>query len=545
VEKHPLSILTYFLNFLMKKIMKKSFLIKGIVALLVGFIIFEACNTLDLQPLDKVTTSTYYKTATDFDGATFAAYSSIQDLWGTSTETLSERGEFYAITLTATDDVDWNTKASNGAGGTQNNKDLDNLLIRASQTCWGAAYTQIYEGILRANLVIQAANGKDNELTAEQKTKFIAEAKFLRAIYHFLAMQMWGTPPIVTEIKTDIKALAVGNSTKDALFAAILSDLKDANAGLPDKWDAGNTGRATKWAAKAFEGKVNVWKKDWPAAIAAFEAVRAGAGYKLFDGNAAKIDNYEDAFDFSKENGVESIFEIQYGGPFSDDNLWVFDDTHSEAFKASQGTGRIWYWDPSGDAGAPGGGLGWHVPSKNLVDEYEAGDPRLTANIYKTGDTYYDRFNSTGIPYVPAWSSSTYTIRKYAGKRNAVGGAFSANGQASFNNERYFRYAELVLLYAEALIESGKTAEGVAIINNEIRKRVGLGASPIADARKALQHERRVELAFEIHRWFDITRWGIGAQVFGTKWDNKFNVFPFPQSEIDRSNGLLKQNTGY
>ena len=103
----------------------------------------------------------------------------------------------------------------------------------------------------------------------------------------------------------------------------------------------------------------------------------------------------------------------------------------------------------------------------------------------------------------------------------------------------------MVLLYAESLIESGKTAEGVAVINTEIRKRVGLAATTIADPKKALQHERRVEMAFEMHRWFDITRWGIGATVFGAKWDNKFNVFPFPQSEIDRSGGLLKQNAGY
>ena len=184
--------------------MKKSFLIKGVLALGIGFVILEACNTLDLQPLDKVTTTTYYKTAADFDGATFAAYSSIQDLWGTSTETLNERGEFYAISLTATDDVEINKKASNSGGDYQNNKDLDNLLIRSSQTCWGAAYTQIYKGILRANLVIEAAASKDNQLTAAEKTKFTAEAKFIRAIMHFLAMQMWGTPPIVLEVKKDI-----------------------------------------------------------------------------------------------------------------------------------------------------------------------------------------------------------------------------------------------------------------------------------------------------------------------------------------------------
>ena len=250
----------------------------------------------------------------------------------------------------------------------------------------------------------------------------------MRGLYHFLAMQMWGTPPIVLEVKKDIKNLAVANGTKDALFAAILADFKDAQAGLPASWDAGNTGRATKWAARAMEGKVNVWKKDWSAAITAFEDVRKNGPYKLFDGNASKQDNFEDAFDFAKENGVESIFEIQYGGPFSDDNLWVFDDTHSEAFKVSQGTGRIWYWDPSGDTGAPGGGLGWQIPSKNLVDEFEAGDPRLAASIYKTGDTYYDRSSGTGIPYNAAWSSNGYTICKYAGKRNTVSAAFSPNG---------------------------------------------------------------------------------------------------------------------
>ncbi len=87
--------------------------------------------------------------------------------------------------------------------------------------------------------------------------------------------------------------------------------------------------------------------------------------------------------------------------------------------------------------------------------------------------------------------------------------------------------------------------EGLDIINNQIRKRAGLGATPIADPMKALMHEKRVEMAFEPHRWFDITRWGIGPEVFGSKWQDKYKVFPFPQSEVDRSKGLLKQNEGY
>lgn len=525
--------------------MKKQIYFKGLaLTMVIVFFAIQACNDLDLQPLDKVSTDTYYQTPGDFDGAIFAAYSSIQDLWGTSTETLNERGEFWSLTLMTTDDVTVNTKAGNAGGDYQNARDLDNLNFRASQTCWAAAFTQIYEAILRANIVIAAADSGDNELTSDQATQFEAEAKFIRGIMHFLALQMWGTPPLVMEVKKDISDLATGNATQEELYAAIIGDLQDAAAGLPDAWDASNLGRATKWTAVAFEGKVNVWKKDYAAAIAKFEDVIANGPYELYNGNADYLDNYEDAFDFEKENGLESIFEVQYGGPFSDDNLWVFDDTHSEAFKASQGTGRVWYWNPSGDAGAPGGGLGWFVPTEDLVNEFEEGDPRLEASLYRDGDIYYDKGDGT-TSYNPEWSSTGYSIRKYFGARNAVGAAYAPNGQAGFNNERYFRYAELLLLYAEALIESGRMDDGVRVINEEIRARVGLAPTTITDPVSALRHERRVEMAFEMHRWFDITRWNIGADVFGSDWEDRYSLFPFPQSEITISDGKLVQNPGY
>ena len=514
--------------------MKKSYVIKG--SLITGIVIFlfvQGCNKLNLQPLDRVTTETYYKTASDFDGAIFAAYSSIQDFWGTSTETIGELGEFWKISLVVTDDVDGDPlRAWDGV-----TLDMDKLIIRSSDKPFAALYTQVYEGILRANLVIENAD-KENDLTAEEKTKFIAEAKFLRAFFHFLAMQVWGTPPLALEVKKDLNNLALPNATKEELFAAILKDFQDAYAGLPAKWDDANLGRATKWAAKAFEGKVNVWKEDWAAAITAFEAVRSANVYSL-------TADYLDAFDFQKENNTESIFEIQFGGPFSDDNLWVFDDTHSEAFKASQGTSRVWYWDPSGDA--PGGHMGWYIPSENLVKEFEAGDARLAASVYRKGDTYYtiDGDKIAALPYDPAWSSTGYSIKKYMGERNAKTADYSPNGQAQFNNERWYRYAEMLLLYSEALIRSGKTAQGLSVINNEIRKRAKLGATTITDPVKALQHEKRVELAFEPHRWFDIVRWNLGPTIFGSKWNAKYKVFPFPQTEIDRSGGKLKQNDGY
>jgi len=187
--------------------MKNSYIIKGaILTVVVVFLVVQSCNKLDLQPLDRVTTDTYYKTAEDFDGAIFAAYSSIQDFWGTSTETIGEMGEFWKLSMVVTDDAAADSLRADGRA-----LDLDRLLIRSSDIPYAALYTQVYEGILRANLVIENA-AKENQLTEDEKTRFIAEAKFLRAFFHFLALQVWGTPPLVLEVKKDLGDLAMPNA---------------------------------------------------------------------------------------------------------------------------------------------------------------------------------------------------------------------------------------------------------------------------------------------------------------------------------------------
>jgi len=514
---------------------------KKIIYLLVAGLAINSCNNLDLVPLDKLPANSYYKTSAEFDGAMFAAYSSIQDFWGTSTETLSEFGEYWKITVTVTDDA----KAEPGSDNIS--KNADNLNINAGDIPFAAIYTQIYEGIYRCNTVLEHLALK-TELTDAQKSQFEGEAKFLRAFFHFEALKLWGTPPLVLATPTSLANLAVPNATKDELFVQILADFNDAFAKLPAVWDAGNTGRATMWAAKAYIGKVNMWKNDMDGAITAFEAVIGSNKYKLLNtGNPAK--DLEDVFAFDNENNAESIFEIQFGGPHSDDNIWVFDDTHSESFKASQGTGRSWFWDAgnyNATEGAPGGKLGYWTPTQDLVNAFEPGDARLSSFIWRNGDTYYV-WNSgiVSLPYNPAWSSTGYNVKKYSGKRNVVAGAFSGNNQASFNNERIYRFAEMKLLYAEALIAKGRTAEATIQVN-DIRNRAGLGnlvgTATLAD----VIHERRVELCFEPHRWFDITRMGLGPALFGADWNNKFNVYPIPQSEIDRTHGLIKQtDPGY
>ena len=211
-----------------------------IIVISICFLSLTTCkDELDLLPLDRVTIESFYKTRADFDGAIFASYSSIQDFWGTSTETLGERGEFWKLTLTSTDDV-----AYDNVNGDDRSQDIDNLQFRSSDVPFAAIYTQIYEGIYRANLVLENLDG-ENELTAEDKTILGAEAKFLRAWFHFQAMKMFGTPPLALKVGTKLTDLALPNATQDELYSAILDDLNTAAAGLPASWDSSNTGRAT------------------------------------------------------------------------------------------------------------------------------------------------------------------------------------------------------------------------------------------------------------------------------------------------------------
>ena len=176
---------------------------KKILFLFIVFLSFDSCNNLDLVPLDKLPADSYYKTAAEFDGAMFAAYSTIQDFWGTSTETLGEMGEYWKITVTITDDA----VAEPGSDGIS--KNADNLNINASDKPFAAVYTQIYEGIYRCNTVLEHLE-LENELTDAEKNQFEGEAKFLRAFFHFEALKLWGTPPLVLETPKSLSKLAVG-----------------------------------------------------------------------------------------------------------------------------------------------------------------------------------------------------------------------------------------------------------------------------------------------------------------------------------------------
>ncbi len=511
----------------------KLFLAVLIVAGATAFII--SCNKLNLTPLDKTTTATFYTKKADFDGGLFAAYSSMQDLWAINSATSfggkNGWGSFWVVTMLASDDAEFNTSQNNTTPDAQ---DVDAINLKANNRFIFTVYAETYEGINRANLVLEQVDNGKNNMTDAQKKAVVAEAKFIRGFFHFLAAQMWKTAPLVLETAKALNQ-TYGNSDPTALLQASLDDFKAAAIDLPSSWDDANTGRATKWTARAYEGKVNVWMQKWNDAVVAFEDVEKNGGYQL-------LADYENVFASANENSRESVFEVQFGGPYSDDNSWILDDNGNEDFKSTQGTARVWFFN----ARINGGGVRWYVPTtklKALFDE-EPGDKRLNASMYHIEGEDYTAYDggavtpgtfTKALPPAPTSQSPTgLAIKKYMGSKN-TDPSFYRNG-VTFNNERFLRYSEVLLLHAEALLNGGAPKGGSIYQTadaciNATRSRAGL--SPLSGSTLLqMQKEKQKELCFEPARYFDMIRWGIG----GAK------IFPFPQDEIDRNRGKLIQN---
>jgi len=501
---------------------------------LIGCIFFlSQCNDLDLQPLDAITEDAFYRTSTDFKGAILSSYSSMQSLNGTSTENLGECAEWWKMVLMASDEA---TFDPNQAGNCATNVNLDNLLFVSTDKAFQSVFTHLYQGMFRANLVLDKLDG-EHELSTAEVASFTAEAQFMRAWFQFQAYKFWGgQAPVAQETRRDLQDIALPNGTPEATESALIADFTAAAAGLPDQWDGANLGRATKGAALGYLGKTHLYAGNFTEAAAAFEQVYNSGVYSL-------MPTHEEAFAIDQENNAEAVFELQYGSN-SDDNGWVLDDNHSENFKASQGWMRSW-WQDAG-RGAPGGGLGIYIPTDEIIGAFEDGDTRRFSSIYKDGDTYYAA--GTVAPYDPAWSPTGSNLKKYRGD-NAT--KFTpVNFAIDYNNERLMRFADVILMYAEASIENGDMGTATSLIN-EVRSRSFPNGAPVTAGSRdemiaALIHERQVELAFEGHRLFDIARWGIAAEIFAAQ-GKTFNfaggraIFPLPQTEIDRSGGMLSQ----
>jgi starch-binding outer membrane protein, SusD/RagB family len=387
----------------------------------------------------------------------------------------------------------------------------------------GNFWETCFKGINKANFVISNAK-KINELTDAQmnqvtKNKFIAEARFLRALYYFMLVNRFGDLPLFRELPTTI--VGVPRSPKAEVYKLIVEDLTYATNNLLSK-EVEQKGRANKGAAQALLGKVLLYQKAYAPALAAFNSM---SGYDLQA-------NFYDNFMEETEHGIESVFEIEYDKALGTGNKW-----DSSGIGPNEATFR----------GQEYGNLGWFnvYPSDNLLDEYEPGDKRYADTFYSVGDKYNKDANTMTVGN---FTLSNGQIRRAGWKKYQNYYRATDEQQESSINFKVIRYADVLLMKAECENKVGTQAAAVGYIN-QVRARAGLPALATtlteAEVFKAIVHERKVELAGEQVRYDDILRWDPTApELVASGFRPRNKLWPIPDREIN-SNPSASQNPGY
>lgn len=470
-----------------------------LTALVLGF---SSCKDsfLNLAPISSANTATFYKTSSDMLNALNAAYGSLQSA--------GQYGNYYVVSEIPSDDT---TPVLSGSVTDQD--EFDKFYLRTTNPFLLARWSDGYRGIYRTNAIVDRIGTVTMDETL--KKRIVGETKFLRALMYFNLVRVFGDVPLVLKETTDpAEGYEYTRSPVADVYAQIVKDLADAESALPDKYTGADIGRATKGAAKSLLGKVYLTRKQYAEAAAKLKEVIDGGVYDL-------LPNYADVFKAANKNHKESIFDIQYKkGSIGEGN----------------GLPNAYAPENSGNSVVQFGGGGNNRPTPDFVNAYEKGDLRMAVSMA----TGYTNAQGVRVEY--------NHVRKYSDTP-------TVNGDSE-DNFPVLRYADVLLMYAEALNETAKTAEALPLLNR-IRKRAGLadkGTLTQAEMRLALEQERRMELAFEGHRWFDLVRTGRAipvltakAQAIGIKANLTENnlIFAIPQSQIDINPSKIKQNTGY
>ncbi len=450
--------------------------------------------------------------------------------------------EFFFGDILSDDALKGGQNLANGPDAYQ----LDNFKILDNNPIVLQYYRAQYQGIARANLAleqIEMMETSEDGLTPELKVRLLGEAHFLRAYYYFRLVRLYGGVPIVTSPIYSSSDWIQPRASVEEVYELIISDLKAAEQSLPLKsgYASEDLGRATKGAAQAMLLKASLYMHDYPAAKSYGEAFLTdqASEYEL-------CSDYADNFTLAGENGIESIFEVQYMAEGTSD--------YGEGNGYSRGTFTT-IMTRSRSSAFDDTGWGWNRPTQSLYDEFEAGDPRRDATILVPEDS--EIVNPAEDFYL---GNRMITIKRTL--FDPVTRTYSKLEHHSRSpiNKIEIRLADVYLMYAEACIEQGDLATAASYIDR-VRDRVGLGTvdgSSKESLTAALRHERRCELAMEGHRWFDLCRWGIADQVMnaykaseneevraemGDFVKGKHELMPIPYEEVRM--GKLEQNPGY
>lgn len=502
--------------------MKKTIIIFCAAAILSG------CkkSDLELQNPNQITTETFWKTEADVHSAFAATYGLLRDVdggfWGVrGIELGNGRGDDFYIRNDVADLYRLSTFTNNADNGTAN-------------SLWNTSYRAIF----RANQIME--NVGRVSLDAAKQQQYLAEAKFLRGLNYFILAINFGDVPLILETPKSTADYFKAKAAEADVWKQVIADFTAAGADLPASYSSEWVGRATKGAGLAFLGKAYLYTKDYAKAEETLRKVTS-MGYQLMPA-------YGDNFIATKENNAESVFEIQLGD-VGGTNAWGGEN-------ASQALGVT-----TAQEFAPSEVGGWFEagPTDKLFNAFQKEktvngdfDPRMYATLIwdYPGATFYKRpFRDFKLIF--GYKSLFKKYQNYM-QDNELSGSSGASNYTSSNNERALRYADVLLMLAEALTMQGKVADAYPYVK-QIRDRANL--APLATGFSQTQmmseimHQRMIEFARENQRFYDLKRWGklgeelsnsdkVGKQFFVA---GKHEYFPIPQNEIN-SNQAIVQN---
>jgi len=507
------------------------------LATILAILIMSSCSEdfLDLVPESSITTGNFYKTEDHFNQALAGAYASMRASKGSVQE--------WVMAEMRSDNTHFEFNITNRGTRYAEQEFTDFFMDDVNSSVVANRYNSSYIGIARINEILDQVS--DSELSQDKIDQIYGEASFLRALLYFDLVRYFGAVPLYLTAVNGAGDAYLPRAPVNEVYQAIINDLENA-VNFLNPVSFPQNGRANEGAARMLLADVYLTTKEFPKAESELSKVLQ-MGYSL-------LNNYEDVFELSNKNSVESIFEIQYqqgNQGQNSDFLYPFLPLSADV---SLLTGI-------NSQNLQGGG--WNTPTFEMIAAYEAGDKRLPASVGivegtgQIGNLFIDELKSP-VNYVPTPGKRTYAfIKKYQNPH-----ALERNTDDNFP---VYRYSEALLSMAEALNEQGRPADALQYLN-QVRVRAGLNPETTTSQqalREIIASETRVELAFENKRWFDLLRTDRAIAVMNANGEylKEFYagesyipemsykvtaeklLFPIPLREIRI--GDLQQNPGY